>query len=65
MEMRRIKITLLEEMLGTTPSNQEIYRDFIGSKAPDASTVEDEIAALGADAVAEKGRTVFSRMPDA
>lgn len=64
MEMRRIKITLLEEMLGTTPSNQEVYRDFIGSKAPDASTVEDEIAALGADAVAEKGRTVFSRMPD-
>lgn len=64
METRRIKITLLEEMLGTTPSNQDIYRDFIGSKAPDAATVEDEIAAIGADAVAEKGRTVFSRMPD-
>ena len=31
------------------------------SKAPDASTIEDEIAALGADAVAEKGKTVFPR----
>lgn len=61
METRTIKITLLEEMLGTTPSNQKIYRDFIGSKAPDATTVEDEIAALGVDAVAEKGRTVFPR----
>lgn len=61
MSKRTIKITLLEEMLGTVPNNQDIYRDFIGSKAPDASTVDDEVAAIGVDAVAEKGRTVFPR----
>ena len=64
MEIRKVRLTLLEEMLGTTPGDPDIYRNFIGSKAPDASTVEDEVAALGADAVVEKGRTVFNKMPD-
>lgn len=54
----KVKITFLEPVLGTWPSNENIARDFIASKAPDASTIEDEIAALGADAVAEKGKTV-------
>ena len=53
------ELTTIEPMLGTSPSNETIYRDFIGSKAPDAATVEDEVAALGADAVADKGMTVF------
>lgn len=55
----KVKLTFTEPILGTSPSNGEIYREFIGSKAPDASSVEDEVAALGADAVAEKGMTVF------
>lgn len=64
MKNMKVRITLLEGMLGTSPSNEEIYRDFIGSKAPDASSVEEEVASLGADAVAEKGRTVFPRLED-
>ena len=36
-------------------------REFIASKSPDANTIEDEVAALGADAVADKGMTVFPR----
>lgn len=64
METRKVKLTLLEELLGTTPSNPDIYRDFIGSKAPDAATLEKEVEALGVDAVADKGRTVFSRTED-
>lgn len=64
MKTLKVRLTLLEGMLGTSPQNSEIYRDFIGSKAPDASTVEDEVAALGVDAVAEKGRTVFPRLED-
>ena len=60
----KVKITFTESVLGTSPSNPNIYTDFIGSKAPDASTVEDEVAALGADAVAEKGTTVFPRNED-
>ena len=50
----KVRLTFLEPVLGTWPSNENIARDFIASKAPDASTIEDEIAALGADAVAEK-----------
>lgn len=51
-------------MLGTSPANEEVYRDFIGSKAPDAATIDDEVASLGVDAVVEKGRTVFPRLED-
>lgn len=64
MEKIKVRVTFTEPILGTSPANGEIYREFIGSKAPDASTVEDEVAALGADAVAEKGMTVFPKLPD-
>lgn len=60
----KVRLTFTEPVLGTSPANDEVYREFIGSKAPDAATVEDEVAALGADAVAEKGMTVFPRMED-
>ena len=55
----KVRLTFLEPVLGTWPSNENVARDFIASKAPDASTIEDEIAALGADVVADKGMTVF------
>lgn len=57
----KVKITFLEPVLGTWPNNKNIAEEFIASKAPDASTVEEEIAALGIDAVTEKGKTVFPR----
>ena len=59
-----VKITFIEPILGTTPSNEDVYRDFIGSKAPDADTIEDEVAAIGVDSVVEKGMTVFPRTED-
>lgn len=55
------RLTFTESILGTLPSNEDIFTDFIGSKAPDASTLEEEVAALGADAVAEKGTTIFAK----
>lgn len=64
MKAVKVRLTFTEPVLGTSPANDEVYREFIGSKAPDAATVEDEVAALGADAVAEKGMTVFPRMED-
>lgn len=64
MKTMRVKLTFTENILGTMPTNETIYRDFIGSKAPDASTIEDEVAAVGADAVAEKGMTVFPKTAD-
>lgn len=57
----KVRVTFTEALLGTS-SNENVVRDFIASKAPDAATVEDEIAAIGADAVAEKGMTVFPRV---
>ena len=64
MKELKVRLTFIEPLLGTSPNNEDVYRDFIGSKAPDAATVEDEVAALGVDAVAEKGMTVFPRMED-
>lgn len=61
MKTLEAKLTFTEEVLGTSPNDEDIYRNFIGSKAPDAQTVEEEVAAMGADAVAEKGMTVFAR----
>lgn len=60
----KVKLTFTEPILGTSPADEDVYRNFIGSKAPDASSVDDEVAALGADAVVEKGMTVFPRMED-
>lgn len=57
----KVKLTFTEPTLGTWPANEEVARDFIASKAPDAGTVEDEIAAIGVDAVVEKGMTIFPR----
>lgn len=61
MKKIKVKLTFVEPVIGTWPSNQNIAREFIASKSPDAATVEDEVAALGADAVADKGMTVFPR----
>lgn len=61
MKKLHVKMTFTEAVLGTWPSNQNIAREFIASKSPDAASIEDEVAALGADAVADKGMTVFPR----
>lgn len=58
----RVRLTITEEALGTSSSSKELHRDYIASKAPDAKKTEEEVAALGVDAVDEKGRTVFPRM---
>ena len=60
----KVKITLLEEMLGTASANTELHAEFIASKAPDAPSMEEEIEALGVDEVIEKGKTVFPRNKD-
>lgn len=58
----KVRLTFLEPVLGTWPSNENIARDFIASKAPNASTIEDEVAAVGVDAVADKAMTIFPRV---
>lgn len=64
MKTMKVRLTLTEGMLGTSPNNEDIYTEYIGSKAPDATTLEQEVAALGTDSVIEKGMTVFPRDED-
>lgn len=55
MKKLHVKATFIEPVLGTWPANPNVAREFIASKSPDAATIEDEVAALGPDAVADKG----------
>lgn len=57
----KVKLTLLEPMLGMTASDPKITETYIASKAPDAKKMEEEIEAIGVDGVVEQGKTVFPR----
>lgn len=57
----KVKATFLEELLGTASNNPDIHSEFIASKAPDAKSTEEEVAAIGVDEVVEKSMTVFPR----
>lgn len=58
MEKMNVRATFTEGVLGTAPSNENIYLDFIAGKAPDEAAVAEEVAALPAY---DKGVTVFAR----
>lgn len=60
----KVKVTFTEGLLGTSPNDQDLYRNYIASKSPDAATVEDEVAAVGVDGMVERGITVFPRTAD-
>lgn len=60
----RVKLTFIDDLLGTAASNPDIHEKFIASKAPDAATREEEVAAIGADDVVADGRTIFPRNKD-
>jgi hypothetical protein len=60
----KVRVIFDEEVLGSASGNPDIHGDYIASKAPDAMTKEEEIAAIGAGEVFEKGMTVFPRDPD-
>lgn len=64
MTKTKVRLTFTDEILGTSSGNPELHREFIASKAPDAQKMEDEVAALGVDAVEEKSMTVFPRLAD-
>ncbi len=56
-----VKITFIEEALGTENPNPDIHKKFIASKAPDAASIEEEIEALGVDEVAQAATTIFPK----
>lgn len=59
-----IRITFLEPILGTWPADPEVASKYIASKAPDAGTITDEIAATSVEEVTEKAMTIFPRNPE-
>ena len=70
MKSVKVRIILQEEMLGTLPADEQIYRDYIATKNPDrtAKQVDEEAAALSKEAKEasdEAGRpiTTFARIP--
>ena len=62
MKKLKVTITYIEELLGTASANKEIHSEYIASKAPDAPSREEEVAAIGVDAAEEKAMTVFPRL---
>lgn len=59
-----VTLTLIDEALGMMPANPEVHETYIASKAPDAKTIEEEVAAVGAAEVVEKTMTIFPRLED-
>lgn len=60
----KVRITLLEEMLGMSPSDPDIYRQYISTQAPDAANISEEVAAIGVEEVLDKCKTIFPRDTD-
>jgi len=60
----KVRLTFVKPILGTKPNDPEIHSRFVASKAPDHETMEQEVAALGAEEVEERGKTVFFKMED-
>lgn len=56
-----VKVTYTEPILGTQSGNADIHAEFIASKAPDAMSREEEIAAIGVNEEIEKTMTVFPK----
>lgn len=55
----RVRCTLTNEILGSLPADPEVYKKYIASKAPDAQTLEQEVAEFGEDTVLDNKATVF------
>ena len=64
MEKIKVRLTFTESILGTSPNNSEIFREYIASKAPNTATEEEECDALALNEQAEKGTSVFPRTED-
>lgn len=64
METMRVRLTFVDEVLGTASSDPKIHENYIASNAPDAMTRKEEVEMLGVDEVVEKGKTVFPKLED-
>ena len=61
MKEMKVRLTFIEEILGTASNDKELHAEYIASKAPDAISKKEEIEAIGVEGVIEKGKTVFPK----
>lgn len=64
MKTMKVRLTLIEEALGMTPADKDIHETYIASNAPDAPSMEEEIAAMGVNEVVDKQKTIFPKLED-
>lgn len=64
MSIYHVELRFTRPILGTASADPAIHERFIASKAPDALTLRQEVEALGADAVEERGTTIFPKAKD-
>ena len=64
METRRIRVEIVDEMLGTNPGDKKIHESYISSKAPDAEKREEELEHIPTEEMVSKEMTVFYRDKD-
>ncbi len=67
MKLMHFKWTFIEGLLGTSTANEDIYRDYLASKAPNLELADEEAAAIAATSVDEQfGRamTIFPKLED-
>lgn len=58
----KVRIKLIEHLLGTTPKNESVYRDFIAAKAADLGLAEEETATV--ESLEARGWTGFMKDDD-
>ena len=66
MKEMKVRIKFTNTILGTKPADPEIHSRFVASKAPDAKTIAQELAAHEASVedVEERTKTIFHKMED-
>ena len=64
MKEMKVRVTLMEDMLGTLPGNLEIYQDYVAKKAATSEKFEEEMELMKAATEENefvKGITIFAR----
>jgi len=59
-----VRMTLLDELLGTASSNPEVHEEHIASKSADKLKVKEELQSLPSDELMEKSITAIHRTED-
>jgi len=60
----KIRVKLIEEMLGASCQNKEVHAEYIASKSADAEKMKEELESLPSADLMEKAITVFARNKD-